>query len=137
MVKTSVYLDDEQKHDPEHEVNRRHWVIVAAMNSAEPEHASCRQKLESASAAVISPLVVAEVHYLHASGANPAHSISPTGTATSSSCHRTLTRLASEPAPPHRFRTASRASRATCRERQDSTESRSTPSTRSMRCSRS
>jgi predicted nucleic acid-binding protein len=38
--------------------------IVAAMNSAEPDHESYRTTLESASMAVISPLVVAEVHYL-------------------------------------------------------------------------
>jgi predicted nucleic acid-binding protein len=38
--------------------------IVAAMNSAEPEHEAYRAVLESASIAVISPLVVAEVHYL-------------------------------------------------------------------------
>ena len=34
------------------------------MNSAEPDHESYRAVLESASMAVISPLVVAEVHYL-------------------------------------------------------------------------
>ncbi len=38
--------------------------IVAAMNSAEPDHELYRATLESASLAVISPLVVAEVHYL-------------------------------------------------------------------------
>ena len=38
--------------------------IVAAMNSAEPDHESYRATLESASMALISPLVVAEVHYL-------------------------------------------------------------------------
>lgn len=38
--------------------------IVAAMNSAEPEHEAFRGMLESAAMAVISPLVVAEVHYL-------------------------------------------------------------------------
>jgi predicted nucleic acid-binding protein len=38
--------------------------IVAAMNSAEPDHELYRAALESAATAVISPLVVAEVHYL-------------------------------------------------------------------------
>ena len=38
--------------------------IVAAMNGAEPDHEAYRSTLESASTAVISPLVVAEVHYL-------------------------------------------------------------------------
>lgn len=38
--------------------------IVAAMNSAEPDHELYRATLESASLAVVSPLVVAEVHYL-------------------------------------------------------------------------
>ena len=38
--------------------------IVAAMNSAEPDHELYRVTLESAAIAVISPLVVAEVHYL-------------------------------------------------------------------------
>lgn len=38
--------------------------IVAAMNSAEPDHEQYRTTLESAAIAVISPLVVAEVHYL-------------------------------------------------------------------------
>jgi predicted nucleic acid-binding protein len=38
--------------------------IVAAMNSAEQDHESYRATLESATMAVISPLVVAEVHYL-------------------------------------------------------------------------
>ena len=38
--------------------------IVAAMNSAEPDHELYRDTLESAATAVISPLVVAEVHYL-------------------------------------------------------------------------
>lgn len=38
--------------------------IVAAMNSAEPDHELYRATLESAPVAVISPLVVAEVHYL-------------------------------------------------------------------------
>lgn len=38
--------------------------IVAAMNTAEPQHEQFLTTLESASIAVISPLVVAEVHYL-------------------------------------------------------------------------
>jgi predicted nucleic acid-binding protein len=38
--------------------------IVAAMNTAEPEHEGFLAALESASMAVITPLVVAEVHYL-------------------------------------------------------------------------
>lgn len=38
--------------------------IVAAMNTAEPDHEQFRATLESASMAVITPLVVAEVHYL-------------------------------------------------------------------------
>lgn len=38
--------------------------IVAAMNSAEPDHQSYRSALESASMAAVSPLTVAEVHYL-------------------------------------------------------------------------
>ena len=38
--------------------------ILAAMNSAEPDHEAFRATLESAAMAVISPLVVAEVHYL-------------------------------------------------------------------------
>lgn len=38
--------------------------IVAAMNSAEPGHDRFRATLESASLAVITPLVIAEVHYL-------------------------------------------------------------------------
>lgn len=38
--------------------------IVAAMNSAEPDHARFRSVLESASVAVITPLVITEVHYL-------------------------------------------------------------------------
>lgn len=38
--------------------------IVAAMNSAEPDHELYRATLESASLAMVSPLVVAEVHYL-------------------------------------------------------------------------
>jgi predicted nucleic acid-binding protein len=47
--------------------------IVAAMNTAEPEHERFLAALESASMAVISPLVVAEVHYLlSASGAHQA-----------------------------------------------------------------
>jgi len=38
--------------------------IVAAMNTAEPDHERYRSALESASVAVITPLVIAEVHYL-------------------------------------------------------------------------
>lgn len=38
--------------------------IVAAMNSAEPDHARFRSVLESASVAIITPLVITEVHYL-------------------------------------------------------------------------
>lgn len=38
--------------------------IVAAMNTAELEHERFRATLESASMAVVTPLVVAEVHYL-------------------------------------------------------------------------
>lgn len=38
--------------------------IVAAMNSAEPDHARFRSVLESASVAVITPFVITEVHYL-------------------------------------------------------------------------
>jgi predicted nucleic acid-binding protein len=39
-------------------------AIVAAMNTAEPEHGRFRTTLESASVAVVTPLVIAEVHYL-------------------------------------------------------------------------
>jgi predicted nucleic acid-binding protein len=42
--------------------------IVAAMNTAEPDHERYRSTLESASLAVITPLVIAEVHYLLSSG---------------------------------------------------------------------
>jgi predicted nucleic acid-binding protein len=38
--------------------------IVAAMNTAEPDHARYRSALESASLVVITPLVITEVHYL-------------------------------------------------------------------------
>lgn len=38
--------------------------IVAAMNTAEPDHDRFRAALESASMAIVSPLVIAEVHYL-------------------------------------------------------------------------
>lgn len=38
--------------------------IVAAMNTAEPDHDRFLATLESASTAVITPLVIAEVHYL-------------------------------------------------------------------------
>jgi len=38
--------------------------IVAAMNTAEPDHERCRSTLESASLAIITPLVITEVHYL-------------------------------------------------------------------------
>lgn len=38
--------------------------IVAAMNTAEPDHKRFLAALESASMAVVSPLVVTEVHYL-------------------------------------------------------------------------
>jgi predicted nucleic acid-binding protein len=38
--------------------------IVAAMNTAEPDHEWYRSTLESAALAVITPLVIAEVHYL-------------------------------------------------------------------------
>lgn len=38
--------------------------VVAAMNTAEPEHQRYRTTLESASLAVITPLVITEVHYL-------------------------------------------------------------------------
>jgi len=37
--------------------------IVAAMNTAEPDHERYRSTLESASLAVVTPLVIAEVHY--------------------------------------------------------------------------
>jgi len=47
--------------------------IVAAMNAAEPEHESFRATLESASMAVVTPLVVAEVHcVLSSAGAHEA-----------------------------------------------------------------
>jgi predicted nucleic acid-binding protein len=42
--------------------------IVAAMNTAEPDHDRYRSTLESASLAVVAPLVIAEVHYLLSSG---------------------------------------------------------------------
>jgi len=42
--------------------------IVAAMNTAEPDHERYRSALESAALAVITPLVIAEVHYLLSSG---------------------------------------------------------------------
>jgi predicted nucleic acid-binding protein len=38
--------------------------IVAAMNTAEPDHERYRSTLESASLAIITPLVITEVHYL-------------------------------------------------------------------------
>jgi len=38
--------------------------IVAAMNTAEPDHERYRFTLESASVAIITPLVITEVHYL-------------------------------------------------------------------------
>ena len=38
--------------------------VVAAMNTAEPDHERYKSTLESASLAVITPLVIAEVHYL-------------------------------------------------------------------------
>jgi predicted nucleic acid-binding protein len=38
--------------------------IVAAMNTAEPDHEQYRATLESASLAVITPPVITEVHYL-------------------------------------------------------------------------
>jgi predicted nucleic acid-binding protein len=38
--------------------------IVAAMNTAEPDHERYRATLESAALAVITPLVITEVHYL-------------------------------------------------------------------------
>lgn len=45
--------------------------IVAAMNTAEPDHERYRATLESASLAVVTPLAIAEVHYLLSS--NGAH----------------------------------------------------------------
>lgn len=38
--------------------------IVAAMNTAEPDHERYRSAIESASLAIITPLVITEVHYL-------------------------------------------------------------------------
>jgi len=38
--------------------------IVAAMNTAEPDHERYRATLESASLAIITPLAITEVHYL-------------------------------------------------------------------------